>query len=125
VGQSWVQATLIDLSSVLQALLVTYSKPDFWLWFYLIFAVSSMMFPSTSDRRAWLPIILMLGVLGGIIILAGFGSWLFENLAEPFQAILQMVTVIFLISGIVHILLLIPIWGTRLVLSRVTGLSVG
>ncbi len=34
--------------------------PDFFLWLYLTFAVSSTMLPSESDRNAWLP-------LGGLI----------------------------------------------------------
>jgi hypothetical protein len=42
------------------------NQPDFWLWFYLAFTISSTMLPSASDRRAWLPIVT--GVLdpGGV-----------------------------------------------------------
>jgi hypothetical protein len=124
VGQSWIRTLPQDLTTTVQAILSTYTQPDFWLWFYLIFAVSSMMFPSASDRRAWLPILLAVGALGVIILLPGLGTWFIQHLAGPLGAIVQMVTVIFLISGIVHIVLLVPVWGSRLVLSRVTGLKV-
>jgi hypothetical protein len=124
VGQSWIQTIPRDLAATVQAILATYSQPDFWLWFYLIFAVSSMMFPSASDRRAWLPIVLIIGALGVIIFLAGLGTWVIQNLAGVLEAIVQMVTVIFLISGIVHIILLVPVWCARMLLSRVTGLKV-
>jgi hypothetical protein len=123
-GQSWLQAPPQDIAEMLRALLATYSQPDFWLWFYLIFAVSSMMFPSASDRRAWLPIFLILAILAGIIFLAGYGAWLWQKMTEPIQLTLQMVTVIFLISGVVHLVLLLPTWVSRLILSRVTGLEV-
>lgn len=123
-GPSWMHLVPANFRSTVQAILATYSQPDFWLWFYLIFAVSSMMFPSASDRRTWLPVVLILGVLSGIFILAGFGPWLSAHLAEPLQIILQTATVIFFISGAVHILLLVPVWLTRLLLSRITGLSV-
>lgn len=124
VGQPWMQLAPASFSSAVQAILSTYAQPDFWLWFYLIFAVSSMMFPSASDRRTWLPIVLILGALSGIFILAGFGPWLTAHLGEPLQIILQTATVIFFISGVVHIFLLVPVWMTRLLLSRITGLSV-
>ena len=124
VGQSWMQLVPENFPSAVQAILATYAQPDFWLWFYLIFAVSSMMFPSASDRRTWLPIVLILGVLSGIFILAGFGPWLSAHLGEPLQIIIQTATVIFFISGVVHICLLIPVWVTRMLLSRITGLSV-
>jgi hypothetical protein len=39
---------------------------DFWIWLYVIFAVSNTMFPSESDRGAWWPV---LAVLGGIAFL--------------------------------------------------------
>ena len=125
VGESWVQATPSNISSSIQEVLSTYSQPDFWLWFYLIFAVSSMMFPSASDRRAWLPILMIVGSLAGIIFLAGLGPWLITHLGVPLQIIIQTAAVVFLISGIVHILLFIPIWLARLLLSRITGLSIG
>ena len=35
--------------------------PDFYVWFYLAFAVSSTMMPSESDRHAWLELVISSG----------------------------------------------------------------
>jgi hypothetical protein len=45
------------------------SQVDFWLCFYLAFTVSSMMPPSASDRRGWLPVIIVIVVLLGMALL--------------------------------------------------------
>lgn len=39
--------------ALLPQMLALTQQPDFWLWFYLTFAVSSTMIPSAADRRAW------------------------------------------------------------------------
>jgi hypothetical protein len=107
-----------------QSLLALPKRPDFWLWFYLTFAVSSTMMPSASDRRAWVPIILVSFLLLGVILLAGAGPWLVENLAAPFNQALRAVAVVAGIGVAVHIVLLPPIWLLHRTLSQVTGLKV-
>src|SRR5512134_2370657 len=44
---------------------------DFYLWFYLAFAVSSTMMPSESDRHAWVELVVAIGVLIVIALLVG------------------------------------------------------
>jgi len=61
------QAVILrDVGWFLQALAGSVHTPDFWLWLYLIFALSNAMMPSESDRRAWVPV----GIFAGIVILA-------------------------------------------------------
>ncbi len=98
---------------------------DFWLWFYLTFTVSSTMMPSASDRHAWLPFGLVGVTLIGIAILAGAGPWMLENLSGPFNSFLRALALIFGLSGIIHILLIIPFLLIHLILSRLTGMDVG
>ena len=98
--------------------------PDFWLWFYLIFAVSSTMMPSPSDRRAWLPVILVVAVLIGVGLVAGAGPWMMLHLAEPLNAALRSVSVVFAISLAIHVLLVIPFFFIRKMLERLTGYTV-
>jgi len=100
------------------------SRQDFWLWFYLAFAVSSTMLPSDSDRRAWLPLVLLLAALGGIALLAGAGQWMLTYLAPGLNAALRALAVVFAISLILHLILLPPIWFLRKLLERLTGLRV-
>lgn len=101
-----------------------YHRPDFWLWFYLAFAVSSTMLPSESDRKAWLPLGLVLGLLAGALLLAGAGPWLAEHLAGPIDAGLQAALAVFGISLVIHALLLAPAWALRSLISHFTGLRV-
>jgi hypothetical protein len=99
-------------------------QPDFWLWFYLIFTVSSTMLPSTSDRRQWLRLGVTLLVLVIVALVAGAGSWMVENLAPGTNQFLRALAGVFGLSLVVHALLAVPIWGMRLLLSRMMGLSV-
>lgn len=57
------QATLqsSDATALLSSLEQLLSKNDFFVWLYLLFAISNGMMPSRSDRRAW-------PIVGGVII---------------------------------------------------------
>jgi len=99
-------------------------QPDFWLWFYLAFVVSSTMLPSASDRRAWLPILVVVAAVVLLALVAGAGSWMATNLAPFFNQSLRTVAVVFAISVAVHVVILLPMWCIRLLVSRVTGYSV-
>ena len=101
-----------------------YAVPDFWLWFYLTFAVSSTMLPSTSDRRAWLPLSLAIVLLLGLSLAVGAGPWLLAHLAPGFNRVLQSLVVVFAITLTIHLALLLPIWIVRMTLSRISGYDV-
>jgi len=45
--------------------------PDFWLWLYLIFAISNAMLPSESDMAAVRPVLIFLGLVATILLLVG------------------------------------------------------
>lgn len=109
---------------LLAALSYFYEQPDFWVWFYLIFVVSSSMMPSKSDQRAWLPLLLFIGLILGMSLLAGFGPWLAQNLAWSVNSILRAMSMVFGISLTTHLVLLIPLIILRMLLERLTGLKV-
>jgi hypothetical protein len=113
----WDEFQLGGLTQVLDGLPDLLAEPDFWLWFYLLVAVSSTMMPSAADRRAWLPIALVVSGLLIASLLVGVGPWLLENLAPPFNLVLQALVVVFGISTVVHLLLLPPVWVVRRLLS--------
>lgn len=100
------------------------NMPDFWLWFYLAFAVSSTMLPSPSDRRAWLPIILVVAVLVGLALVAGAGPWMLVNLAPGLTTLVRTLVAIFAISLAVHLLLGLPVGLLAALISKLTGLRV-
>ncbi len=98
------------------------AQPDFWLWFYVTLAVSSTMLPSASDRRGWLPFVLVLGGLLVLVLALGAGPWLLTNLGPAVNRIFQVVATVFAISLAVHLALAVPVWGLRRLICRVSGL---
>jgi len=101
-----------------------YAVPDFWLWFYLAFAVSSTMLPSSSDRRAWLPLAIAISLLLGLSWAIGAGPWLLTHLAPGFIRVLQSLVVVFGISLAIHLVLLPPLWMIRFTIARISGYDV-
>lgn len=101
-----------------------FSQRDFWVWFYLLFTVSSTMLPSASDRRAWLPVGLVGGGLLALSLLAGAGPWLLQNLALPLQRVLLSAATVFFISDFAHLVFLLPTYLAYRLLSLLTGQEV-
>ncbi|HXF84608.1 MAG TPA: hypothetical protein VNK49_04395 [Anaerolineales bacterium] len=97
---------------------------DFYLWFYLTFAVSSTMMPSSSDRHAWLELIISIGVLSAFAWLFGAGPWMLNRVAPLISNVLSSVAVIFGLCGFVHVILLLPIALIHKLLARATGVDV-
>lgn len=120
----WETLVVRDLESWFAVISYLYTRPDFWLWFYVTFAVSSTMLPSRSDQRGWLPILLVVMLLFGLSGIAGTGSWLLLRLGPLLNQVLRALAVIFGISLTIHLVLLPPIWGMRHLLERFTGLEV-
>ena len=100
------------------------SRPDFWLWFYLAFAVSTTMLPSPSDRRGWLPLGLTIGGLVALALLAGAGPWMLSNLAPLLNRGMRALAAVFGVSLAIHLVLVVPLRFLRGALSKLTGLSV-
>ena len=99
--------------------------PDFALWFYLTFAISSTMLPSQSDRHAWLPLGFSVAVLFGLALFAGVGPWMMTHLAPPLNAFLQSVATLFGLSAAVHGILIPPVMLIHKLLARWLGWDVG
>ena len=56
---------------------------DFWLWLYLLFAISNAMLPSVSDRQAW-PAFVAWAVAGGVLLyLLGWQGAVWAGVAGP------------------------------------------
>ena len=99
--------------------------PDFALWFYLTFAISSTMLPSQSDRHAWLPLGLSVVILLALALFAGAGSWMMVNLAPSLNVFLRSVATLFGLSAAVHGILIPPVMLLHKLLARWLGWDVG
>ncbi len=117
-------AVTLGPAAVMQAAQDVFGVQDFWLWFYLAFAVSSTMLPSRSDRRAWLPVAIAAVTLIGIGLAAGAGAWLLENVAPAANRLFQASAVVFAISAALHAILLLPIWLLRTTLMKILHLQI-
>jgi len=120
----WDSLIGINMMSVFDAMDLVLARQDFWLWFYLTVVVSSTMLPSPSDRRAWLPILIAVGVLVGAGVFVGLGPFLMDSVGMPLNGALRATAVVFAISSGVHLIVLIPVWGIRKLFNRLTGLHV-
>lgn len=98
--------------------------PDFYLWFYLTFAVSSTMLPSESDRHAWLPLGLWIAGLLILAVATGAGTWMLENLAPYLDAFLYSVSLLLLLTNVVHLALLFPSYAVHRFLAYVMRVDV-
>ncbi len=98
--------------------------PDFYVWFYLVFAVSSTMMPSESDRHAWYQLGAWVAVLLGLALFAGAGGWMLANLAPLLNDFLSVVATLFGLSVVLQVVLLLPIMLAHKIVSRVTGVDV-
>jgi hypothetical protein len=87
------------------------SAQTFWFWLalYLIFAISSEMVPSPSDRRYWIHLGLILVVLIIIAVLTQTTQWLLTNLYPYIDGLLRLVGVTFLIGLVPQFLVWLPI----------------
>ncbi len=106
------------------ALKLLFDRSDFWLWFYLIVSVSSTMMPSRSDRRAWLPVVLVVVFLLGLGLLVGAGPWLMLHVAKSLNTVLRAIALVFAISLGVHFVLVLPFFFLARILERMTGFRV-
>jgi hypothetical protein len=124
VNTIWVNLIHGQLSSINLAIKSILVRPDFWLWFYLTFTVSSTMLPSASDRRAWLPVILVLQGMVGLILLIGAGPWLLTRVGSALMTAIDAITMVFGITVIIHLILSPPTWLIRKLISRMVRLQV-
>jgi hypothetical protein len=98
--------------------------PDFGIWFYFAFAISTTMVPSESDRQSWKVIIIALLILLGVVIVSGFGDWMIMNIYPSINRWLLTLSFILLGSIFVHCLILIPAWIVKQVILKISGLQV-
>ncbi len=95
--------------------------PDFWLWLYIIFAVSNAMMPSAADRQPWL----LAGLyLAGVIALAwvvGLFGALSDTVWENVLGALQVLTLAFLFTVIVNIVIGTVLWVIASLLLRLSA----
>jgi len=118
-GEALARTDLVGVAAGLAAM--THAQ-DFWLWLYLIFAVSNSMLPSASDRRAWLPVALMAAAIVGVVVYLGLGVALVQAFGGLAEAALRALAAAFTITVGIDLCLAPVIWLVERGLMKVTGL---
>jgi hypothetical protein len=120
----WDVFKIQNYSLFFQGILLIPKIPDFYLWSYLIFAVSSVMLPSESDRHAWLPLGLWAGLLLALAVFVGAGKWMLENLAPLLDGFFSAAAILFGLSALLHVILLLPALLFHRILVKLTGVDI-
>jgi len=84
--------------------------PDFWLWAYVVFAVSNAMTPSPADRQPWLIAGIYLGVALLLAYLLGGLAVLPQSLAPQVAGALQVLTLAFLFTLALDLVAAVALW---------------
>lgn len=106
-----------DFDGILAALAQVARVPDFWIWLYLIFAVSNAMLPSESDMATVRPVLIFLGIVAAIVlVVAGVpaipeGVVRFVNAVAGYLASAFAVTLA--VDAVFMFFILILLWLTR------------
>jgi hypothetical protein len=80
--------------------------------------------PSPSDRRAWVPLGVMIILLLGLGVLVGLGPWMLKQAENRFNDFMRSTAMVLAISSGVHLAVLLPAWGIRGLIIRLTGLRI-
>ncbi len=113
-----------DIATMAQRLLNSLQSADAFIWLYLLFAVSNSMMPSASDRRAWLPVTVMLALIGVVLYYLGVAPLVGQSVGEPIAAGVRVIASAFSITIGVNLLIIPIIWLIEKLLVRLTGLKV-
>ncbi len=109
-----------DLNTISAAFGTLLSRPDFPLWFYLLFAISNTMLPSREDRRGWLVIIgLVVGVLIGLVAI-GLQNAVIKWLSGPLMQALSLLSTVFVTVLVVDCIVAVILFVVEAVMERVT-----
>jgi hypothetical protein len=113
-----------DLATAFEYFASIYEQNNIWLWFYLLVAVSGTMLPSESDRRAWLPVVVIMALLIGLAWFVGAGPWMTTHVILALNDGLRALAIVLAISGVVHLIVLIPILFLRRIFNRITKFEI-
>jgi hypothetical protein len=84
--------------------------PDFWLWAYLIFAISNAMTPSPSDRQPWRLAGIYIGLALVAAYLLGGLSLVPQGLSDYVAGALQLLTLAFLFTLVLDLFAAALLW---------------
>ena len=104
-----------------ESILAHLQTPDFWLWLYLIFAISNAMLPSETDREPWRPVLLFMGLMALLFYLTGWVSQVPEVVAGASLTVLSYLAYAFSLTVMVDVVFIAVIAVLEALMSRFRG----
>lgn len=101
-----------------------FATNDFWLWLYLLFAVSNAMMPSAADRQAWPAFLALVGVGTVVLYILGFQDVMLVGLAGPVATVMGYLGTAFSMTIAVNIVFMGIIVGVEYLIGRVRGMHI-
>ena len=113
-----------DWGQIWKSLLAHLQAPDFWLWLYLIFAVSNAMLPSESDREPWRPVLLFMCLAALFFYLTGWVRQVSDVVTTASLTGLSYLAYAFSLTVLVDAIFIAVIAILEALVSRLTGKQV-
>lgn len=113
--------TIEDVGLGIQTLL---SVPDFWLWIYLIFAISNTMFPTIpKSLQGWRTALLAFTAILLMLFIVGVGDQLINAVSPTLNTFLSTLQATLMLMIIVNLIMVLGLGTVEAIIERVTGHS--
>ena len=97
---------------------------DFWLILYLLFVINNSMLPSASDRRAWVPLTIVVALAAIVLFYAGFTNLLWNIYTGPLETAFRALALAFTLTVALDAVVIPLLWLLERFLMRLTGMKV-
>jgi len=113
-----------NIETLTASLTALFSTRDFFLWLYLIFAISNAMMPSATDRRAWPAFAVIMIVFALFLFLVGLMDIFVDTLIGPASIIFGNLGLAYSLAIGVDLFFMLAIYILEWLLSRIKGVDV-
>ena len=110
-----------DLPTIFAGINTFVSTPDFWLWVYLVFSIANAMMPEEHDEINWWMIAGALAAVTVFLLVLDLGILLQAGLEGPFAQIARWLSLAFVISLAIDLLVMGLVTLMEVIFSRVLG----
>jgi len=95
------------------------SAPDFWLWFYLVFAIANAMLPEPHDEVTWWLPVVGVAILAAVLIVLDNTILLVAFLDGPLLIFAQMLSITLVTALVIDLFMMFVLWAAEEIFSRV------